>query len=350
MKLVLICGGFGTKMWPESREANPKHFLPLVNGKSLFQYNWDVLAENFPLTDIFLQTNPLQAEIAKSQAKGILDDNIFIEPEMRNQGPATGFAAAMLFKRGFADEPFMLVQADDMREPKEAFIKMITQCDKLERSLGKLITGGIKPKFFTRGVDYLVPGAIIPNEGGLSVWSIAEYVGRDEEVKIKEYIDQEKIFIHCNHYCWTPKFWLETFKSLKPEWYEPLMNIVNGASVEEEYSKMPKGPVEEVTNIIFKEGYFIELPFEWIDFGTWESLDKYNSSKGLVSLDKKVFQIEANNAFVRKSEDKVVAIIGINDLVVIDTQDALLICPKNQSAKVKDVVQALKDNNLTEYL
>ena len=76
MKFVIICGGVGTKMWPESRIKSPKHFLPLIGEKSLFQANWEVLANNFPPEDIFLQTNSLQAEIAKVQADGIIENNI----------------------------------------------------------------------------------------------------------------------------------------------------------------------------------------------------------------------------------------------------------------------------------
>src|SRR5690606_26711850 len=106
MKTVIICGGIGSKMWPMSRITMPKHFLPFINGKSLFQLNYEALRKKFVSEEIFLQTNEVQAKIAKNLIPEIIDENIFVEPEMRNQGPATGFAAAQLIKRGFGDEPF----------------------------------------------------------------------------------------------------------------------------------------------------------------------------------------------------------------------------------------------------
>ncbi|MDD4135863.1 MAG: sugar phosphate nucleotidyltransferase [Candidatus Shapirobacteria bacterium] len=153
MKTVIICGGIGSKMWPMSRVTMPKHFLPLINGKSLFQLNYEALRKKFGPEEIFLQTNEVQAKIAKSLISEIVDDNIFVEPEMRNQGPATGFAAAQLIKRGFGDEPFILVQADVLREPDEKFLDMIGEQEKLGRAGDKYITGGFVPQSIVRGVD-----------------------------------------------------------------------------------------------------------------------------------------------------------------------------------------------------
>lgn len=155
MKPVIICGGIGTKMWPESRKSLPKHFLPLLNGKSLFELNWEALRTRFSPEEIFLQTTEHQAEIAKKQAPEIRSENIFIEPEARNQGPATGFAAAQLYKR-FPDEPFMLVQVDVLRQPTASFIQMIEGFDALIRKEGKIVTGGLKPTYAVMGVDYLI--------------------------------------------------------------------------------------------------------------------------------------------------------------------------------------------------
>ena len=95
MKAVIICGGIGSKMWPMSRSSMPKHFLPLIGNKSLFELNYEALRKKFGPEEIFLQTNEVQAKIAKSLKPEIPEENIFAEPEMRNQGPATGSAAPL---------------------------------------------------------------------------------------------------------------------------------------------------------------------------------------------------------------------------------------------------------------
>lgn len=338
MKLVIICGGIGSKMWPMSRSLMPKHFLPLFEGKSLFQLNYEVLRTRFAPEDIFVQTNEVQAGIAKKQVPELVDENIFIEPEMRNQGPATGFAAAQLYKR-FPDEPFMLVQADVLREPKEKFIEMIEQFDELIRKEGKLITGGLKPEFAVMGVDYL---RVENLSSSSSLSRMKEWLGRGEKEVIERYLADGQALIHTNHYAWTPRKMLECLKIRKPEWYVPLMNIINGGNVAEEYAKMPNGPIEEITKFELLDGYVIELPFEWIDFGTWESMVNYLKSRNLYQVDTDDMEIDSKNNYIYKNGKKFIATIGVEDLVIVDTGDALLIAKRDQTGKVGQVVDKLK--------
>ena len=136
---VIICGGFGTKLWPISREHRPKHFIPLINGKSLFQINYEALRTHFKPEEIYVSTNEDQARLAKQQISEIPEENFILEPQMRNQGPATGLVAAFLYKKGLGTEPFMIIQADVVRDPTDAFIKMVLDCDKIVRRENKYI-------------------------------------------------------------------------------------------------------------------------------------------------------------------------------------------------------------------
>ncbi len=348
MKAVIICGGIGSKMWPESRSSSPKQFLPLIGDKSLFQLNWEALRLKFSPEEIFLQTNALQAEIAKKQVPEILPENVFIEPEMRNQGPATGFAVACLIKKGFGDEAFMLVQADVMRKPEDKFIEMMEVVGGLAETSRDYITGGIGPKTIVRGVDYLVKGELVKEEKGVKVYRVADYIDRSEEDKIKQYLGSDKLLIHANHTTMTPNNLMEMYKKYRMDWYEPLMNIVNGGDIVTEYAKMPKGAIEEVTRELYKkrEAMVAQLPFEWIDFGTWESVINYQLSINNYQL--KGMEIEAKHNYVRSK--KYTALIGVEDLVVIETNDALLICKKKMTGKVGEVVDKLKAENKVELL
>ncbi len=332
MKIVIICGGVGTKMWPESRRSHPKHFLPLLDGKSLFQLNWEALRLKFSPEEIFLQTNEFQAGLARQQVPEVLADNIFIEPEMRNQGPATGFAAAQLIKRGFGDEPFILIQADVLRKPAEKLIEMIATLDGIARTTDKYITGGIVPTAKVAGVDYLVKGAMLSEVNGVKVYEVVDYIDRSEEEKIKQYLGSDRLLLHANHTSMTPNNLLKMYQVNKPEWHQPLLAIANGGEVAIEYAKMPKAGIEEVTKSLYKNNgaLVVELPFEWIDFGTWESLANYLGG-------------DEHNNFVRSK--KYTAIIGLNDIVVVETDDALLICKKDQTGRVGEIVEKLASEN-----
>ena len=351
MKPVIICGGIGSKMWPMSRSSMPKHFLPLIGEKSLFQLNYESLRKRFSPTEIFLQTNEVQAQIAKNQEPEIPDENIFVEPEMRNQGPATGFAAAQLIKRGFGDEPFILVQADVLREPDEKFIEMIDEVAKLASSGDKYITGGFMPKSIVGGVDYLVKGNLVTEENGVSLFEVADYIDRTEEDKIKQYLGTDKLLLHANHTTMTPNNLVKMYQTYKPEWYQPLIEISKGSDVVTEYAKMPKGAIEEVTKQVYKNGGAVvaQLPFNWVDFGTWESVANYMDDKSMYNPEG-VYELDSKDNFVYKSDKKYIALIGVEDLVVVDTGDALLITKKDQTGKVGQVVDVLKTQERTDLL
>ncbi len=351
MKPVIICGGIGSKMWPMSRSSMPKHFLPLIGGKSLFQLNYEALRKRFEASEIFLQTNEVQSLIAKSQESEIPEENIFVEPEMRNQGPATGFAAAQLIKRGFGDEPFILVQTDDLREPAEKFLDMIVEMEKLASSGDKYITGGFMPKSIVSGVDYLVKGNLITEDNGVKLFEVADYIDRTEEEKIKHFLGTDKLLLHTNHTTMTPNNLLKMYQNYKPEWYQPLVEISKGGDVPTEYAKMPKGAIEEVTKQVYKNGGAVvaQLPFNWVDFGTWESVFYYMDDKTLY-LPEDVYEIDSRDNFVYKKDKKYIALIGVEDLIVVDTGDALLIVKKDQTGKVGQVVDVLKTQERMDLL
>lgn len=343
----MLCGGVGSKMWPASRQSMPKHFLPLLNGKSLFQNNYEVLRKRYSVEDIYVQATKLQAEIARKQVSEIIVDNIFIEPEMRNHGPASGLAAALLYKRGFGDEPFMLIQTDDLRLPEDKFLDMIELCGKLAKDSTKYITGGMKPEFAVMGVDYLIKGKEIMDMSGVKAYEVDKFLWRSTKEAVEEFIKDGRALVHVNHTCMTPRKFLEMYKKYKMEWYEPLMRIIEGASIDEEYTKMPKGPIEDVTQLVHQnnESIVIETPFAWLDFGTWEFTDRILKQIGLYKESENVLEIDSKNNFVRTRKGKFVATIGVDNLVVVDTDDALLICRKDQSGRVGEVVEYLKTKN-----
>jgi len=351
MKAVIICGGIGSKMWPMSRSSMPKHFLPLIGGKSLFELNYEALRKKFGPEEIFLQTNEIQSKIAKKLKPEIPEENIFVEPEMRNQGPATGFAAAQLIKRGFGDQPFILVQADVLREPDEKFLQMIDEVGKLTSKTGKYLTGGFVPNMVIAGVDYLVKGKLVSEENGVKIYEVADYIDRTEEEKINQYLGTDKLLLHANHTTMTPNKLLEMYQKYKPEWYQPLVNISQNGDVVENYAAMPKGAIEEVTKIVYKnnEALVVELPFNWVDFGTWESVANYMENKTMYAPTD-LIQIDSQENFVYRKNKKMVALIGVEDLIVVDTGDALLITKKNQTGKVGQVVDKLKEEGKVELL
>jgi mannose-1-phosphate guanylyltransferase len=346
---VLICGGWGTKLWPLSRQNNPKHFISLIEDKSLFRLNFEALRTHFKPEEIYVSTNVDQAPLAQEQAPEIPSSNYILEPEMRNQGPATGLIAADLYKRGLKDEPFMIVQTDDLRFPVKKFIKMMMECDKLARKSNKYITGGLRPEYPVMGVDYLVKGKRVSNGKGVGIYKIDKFVWRGSREQTEEFIKDKNALVHTNHSCMTPRNFLNMLKKYKPEWYEPLINIANGQEINSEYSKMPPGPIEDVTQQVHADGgsFVVELPFKWIDFGTYESVFRYLKDNGLYYPPKNLIEYESKNNFAKSSNpNKVICTIGVENLIIIDTGDVILITQKDQTGQVGEVLKKVKEKNL----
>ena len=347
---VIICGGFGTKLWPVSREHKPKHFIPLVGDKSLFQLNYEALRSHFKPEEIYVSTNEDQVELAKKQVEDISVENYILEPEMRNQGPATGLIAAFLYKKGLKDEPFMIVQVDDLREPVENFMKMMLDCDTVARRESKYITGGMSTDFPVMGVDYLIKGEKISNEGSVGIYKVEKFVWRSTKEQTEELIKQKGVLIHTNHTCMTPQNMLNMLQKYKPEWYEPLMNYVNGSELKNEYVKMPAGPIEDVTQQVHADGesLVVELPFTWFDIGTFETLHEYLKQKGLYKISDNIVDLNGKDNFVKLDDaNKVVALVGVDNLIVVDTGDALLICDKRRTGEVKEALKEVQKRKLS---
>ena len=351
----MICGGVGSKMWPMSRSSLPKHFLPLVKGQSLFELNYQALLTAFRPDQIYVQTTVDQAGLVKQNAPDIPIQNIFLEPELRNHGPATGFMAARLFKED-PDEPFILVQTDVIRSPTSKFIDSILACENLIKEEKKLITGGFRPDFPVMGVDYLVPDPQSQTRNSVKIFKMKKWLGRDSKEQTTKFLKENICFLHANQYAWTPRLMLEAYKRHRPDWYTHLQKIMSAfdkareeETIKEEYSKMTPGPVEEVTSHELAQGYVFELPFKWIDFGTWESVEKYLKEKDLYQP-KNEISLDSKDNFAKLPSNKTLALIGVEDLIIIDTPDALLICRRDQSGRVGEIVKTLKDQNKKSLL
>lgn len=345
---VIICGGVGTKMWPLSTPTLPKHFLPLVNGESLFQINWRMLRKKFNAEEIYLQTNSTQAKIAQAQVSEIVHDNVFIEPETRNQGPATGLAAANLVKLGRGNDAFMLIQVDDLRVPESRVFDFMDLAEKFSKESGKYITSGFVPKWHQSGVDYLLKGKLLSEENGVKIFEIADFVDRSEIDTIQKYLKSGKLLVHTNHTCMTPNGLLTMYKKYKSEWYESLTKIINGSEVVGEYSNMERGQLEEVTKLSHKNGesLVIENPFDWVDFGTWESVSKYYDENEIYPPNGGTVELEGDNNFLWSESSKVISTIGLKNIVVIESKNGILVAQKTDTGKVGQVVDRINSGDL----
>ncbi|MFA6518320.1 MAG: sugar phosphate nucleotidyltransferase [Candidatus Shapirobacteria bacterium] len=339
MNLVLICGGTGTKMWPESTPDKPKQFLPFIDGKSTLRVNFERLAKFVYLNKIWVLTTKDLAPLVKLELPEVDVDHYVIEPARKNHGPAIGLLSTRLAKID-PNEPFMIVQTDVIREPETAFREMVMLAEEVVNRTGKLITAGYRAKEMVAGVDYMEIEELKSNHH-VTYGKVKKWLTRDKVVEIKRAVKLGKAYVHATHICWRPGLMLEAIKELKPDWWNCLKDVLEAES---QYLKMEPGSIEnEIISHKIKGGYVIEMPFEWHDLGTWASVAIYQETRDKKPELRAKIEIEANNNFVRVSDEKKpVALIGVSDLVVVDTPNGLLICKKDQSGRVGEVVKELE--------
>lgn len=359
MKILVTAGGQGTKLWPYSRQDKPKQFQPIVGDTSSYQETIETLLSEFSPEDIYISTKRKFIKYVSEQSPQIPLRNYIVEPDIaRDRGPGEGLAFLRL-SIDHPNEPFFLVQADCIRDPKEKFLEMIKTANSLVVKHKKMITGGIKATEPTMGVDYLkLDGGI---NGAKEAYRIDEFLFRRQTLKeTKELVENFHVVTHCNHTCWYPNLMLEAYKKHRPDWYEKLMEIKDvldkpgeNEAVERIYAEMEKGPTEEVTIHVMNSGeaMVILLPYKWTDVGTWGSVYDFFADGEENYEDGNIIAVNTNGSLLKtSSKGKLIAVAGLQDMIVVDTDDALLIVPKDEIDKIKDIQKILDKRSETEYL
>lgn len=346
-------------MWPYSRQGKPKQFQPIVGDLSSYEQNIHILLKQYAPEDIYISTKRKFIKYVSEQSPQIPLKNYIVEPDVaKDRGPGEGLAFLRLSIL-HPDEPFFLVQADCLREPEDKFLEMIGEAEKLVVKHKKMITGGIKATEPNMGVDYLkLDGQVLESR---EAYKIEEFLFRRKTLKeTRELVENFHVVAHCNHMCWYPELALEAYKKYRPDWYKALMKIKSvldkpgeNEAIEEIYATMEKGPTEEVTTHVMNSGeaMVILLPYKWTDVGTWGSVYDFFEDGEANYENGNVITVDTSGSLIKTdSKDKLVAVAGLKDIVVVDTEDALLIIPKEQIDKIKDIQKILEDRNQTEYL
>lgn len=363
MKILVIAGGQGTKMWPYSREDKPKQFQPIIDDVTFCTATIKTLLKKFTPEDIFISSKRKFIKYISDQAPEIPLKNYIIEPDTpKDRGPGEGLAFLYLSIK-HPEEPFFLVQVDCVRQPEEAFLQMIEDAGEIVAKHKKLLTGGQKTTEANIGIDYLKLGNALEHNTKQEAYIVSEFVYRKASYReTKALIENFRVVTHSNHYCWYPDMMLDAYKKYRPDWYEALMAIKDvlgkpgeDAAIEAIYNKMEKAPTEEVTKHLMNDGQVgvILLPFKWTDVGTWGSVYEFFTSGDPAENYEggKVVSVDTTGSLIKTSSDKkLIAVAGVEDLIIVDTEDALLIVPKSKVEMLKEIQSKLAEQGDKEYL
>jgi len=298
-------------------------------------------------------------DMVMEQAPKLLEKNLIIEPDtFRGRGPAEGFAFLKLFLAQ-PDEVFTILQADCLYLPEEEYLQTIKLMEKVVLRDRKMISGGLELKQSVFGVDYLVLDKIIEEENDARIYSVKKFIWRQSTLgEMQKTLEKEKAVIHVNINTWTPRLMLDAYKDIRPDWYKKLMEIKEVIGQENEadkiaeiFNNMEVGSTEEVTKHVFEKGYIIEFPFKWVDIGSWDSVYKHQAENDEVYIEGNVVEVDSRSSLVKSTDPKkLVAVLGIEDLVVVDSDEVLFIAPRDKVGQTKEIHEKLKELGLDRFL
>lgn len=361
MKIIVVAGGQGTKMWPYSRQDKPKQFQPIIGDISSYQHTIEVLLKQYTAEDIYISTKRRFIKYVSEQSPQIPLKNYIVEPDIAcDRGPAEGLAFVRL-SLSHPEEPFFIVQADCLREPPEKFLQMMRDAEALVTKHKRMVTGGIKATEPNMGVDWLKLDGQVEGSGESEAFRIEKFIFRKGTMReTRELVQNFHVVAHCNHMCWYPDMVLEAYKAQRPDWYKALMKIRDcmdkpgeTEAIEKIYKTMEKGSTEDVTTHVMNSGeaMVILLPYQWTDVGTWGSVYDFFEDGDANYTDGNIIAVDTEGSLVKSSSKrKLVAVAGVKDMVIVDTDDVLLVIPKDEIDKIKDIQKILAERNEDEYL
>ena len=355
---VIMAGGGGTRLWPVSRKKHPKHILPLLGADTLFQSTLARLEELVPPDQILVVTAEGQAEELKKQAPDLSAKNFLIEAEPRGTASVVGLAAAVLTKRD--PEAVMLVLPSDHYIGNRDLFHLVMRAAVQVAHKGYLVTLGITPTFPSTGYGYIQRGEHLPEKYDYPVYRVLRFTEKPDEEKAREMLERGDHSWNSGMFIWRVDCILDEFARQMPDLRTALEKIAAAWDTPEKQSVLRSEwprlkPVTVDYGIMERAENVAVLPaggLEWSDVGSWDSLFDVllPDQDGNVIVNSKHMLLETHDTLIYSTENKLVATIGVDDLIVIDSGDALLVCHRDQAQQVRQVIENLKKMGKNDYL
>ena len=334
---IILCGGNGTRLWPISRTLMPKQFVKLLNDKSLFQLtverNKDVCREQFVVSNAeqyFLAVDQLE-EMQHTQNKFLL------EPIGRNTAPAIALACFALNP----DEVVLVSPSDHLVKDEVAYARILQDAKKLAQE-DNLVTFGITPTFAETGFGYI-------ESNGQEVKAFHE---KPDAKTAQKYVEAGNFYWNSGIFCFKAGIFLEELQKYSPEIYKTSKQAFNNLNINNEtdifrisHDDMQAIPEDSIDYAVMEKSDKVKVvaaDIGWSDLGSFDALaDEFEKDDNGNSINDNLIAINSKNNFIYGS-DRMIALADIDDLIVVDTPDALLISKKGNSQKIKDIVKELK--------
>ncbi|MDE6666645.1 MAG: NTP transferase domain-containing protein [Ruminococcus sp.] len=349
---VIMAGGKGERFWPKSRTTHPKQFLSLTDdGETMIQKTVKRISPIVQTEDVFIVTNSEYRNLVREQLPDIPQENILAEPYARNTAPCIAFAAAVI-KKKYGNAVMLVLPSDHLIKYENIYTR--TLCNAIVKATedNNLVTIGITPSYAETGYGYINFG----EESG-NAYKVERFVEKPDLRTAKKYLSSGKYLWNSGMFVWQVSAIEECFRQFMPEVYSGAEKIGQSfgtdsfeTTLETEYNKFPSesidfGIMEKASDI-----YTIPASFGWDDVGNWLAVERINDTDDHHNYIEGDVIAENCERTTICGGKRLIAAVGVEDIIIVDTDDAVLVCSKNSTQDVKKIIARLKKDNRTELI
>jgi len=353
---LIMAGGAGTRFWPRSRVKKPKQYLSLFGDQSLIQESVKRFANFIPEEAIFVVSAKSQQEVLESQTGNLPKANLIFEPVGKNTLPAIGLAALLIADKD-PDGVMIVSPSDHLIQNDELFRQCIESAVLIAEKEEGIVTIGITPKFPATGYGYVQTGEEVQIGQSIKSYTVQKFVEKPNVDVATGYLQSGGFFWNSGIFVFKVSVFLDAVKTHAPELYADLMRIKEHIGIESYEEALDRiyrevksisidyGILEKANNVFLVQGDFV-----WNDLGSWEEVYKYNAKDENQNVQAgEVIFIDTKNSYVY-APDSLVAIVGLEDVIVVQEGNTILVCKRDQAEEIKAVVGEITERKLDQYL
>ena len=349
MKIIILAGGGGTRLWPWSRENEPKQILPILGRDSLLQQTYKRMRLVFSAGDILVVTAKSCAPSITKQLPELPKNNLLLEPVKRDSAGAIGLAAARFIARS-PREVIVTVHSDHYVSDAKKYARLLKRAGQLaQKNPEQTILTGIKPSYPETGYGYIQLDKKFVQQSTAGVYRVKRFIEKPSVVKAQRLIAEGNCFWNPGLFAWRVDYLWSLYKTYLPNNFSALEKISQAsganlqAAIDRQFVKL--NPISIDYAILEKTKKMLVIPSDlgWADIGHWRSVQEMSArdANGNV-VNGESLLIESENNLMLSKDKKFVAALGVKDLVVVETNDAILIINKNRAQDVKKIVAHLR--------
>ena len=354
MFALILAGGTGTRLWPRSRAALPKQLLALTRDVTMMEATVNRIKPLVPVEQVFVATNRTYGPLIKEKIPALPGKNIIEEPSGKNTAPCIGLAALHMQQLD-PNQVMASLHADHFIADEEGFRQAILAAAEIARE-GYLVTLGVTPDKPETGYGYIKRAEQVGEYNNHDVYQVDQFLEKPDPETAQKFFESGEYYWNSGIFIWQISTLLEAFQTCMPAFNEQLGQmdeaIQQGQAIDSIWEQITSESIDVGIMERAEKVAVVPLDVGWNDVGSWDAIHEINEAdeNDNVFLSDDVFAYDTKGCLVQGNDDRLIATVGVENLVVIDTGDALLVCSRDKAQDVKKVVNWLEENNRSDLL